>query len=108
MSENQDNYYDENLNYYQRNKERLRKYNRDYYKFRQETDPLYIKKKTQNYVTGPKMTCPNCGTIVRTRYINTHQKTKSCKFPLQVPLKKRNLLNLRNTIDSDDEEYFKL
>jgi hypothetical protein len=126
MSDKEDNYYDENLNYYQRNKEKLRKYNREYYKRRQESDnPLYIysdkpksnykpgykiryEKQKSNYKTGEKIMCEKCGRIVRARWIKYHQETLSCKNPKLLPLRKRNLLNLRNKIDSDDEDYFKL
>ena len=112
MSDNEnDIFFIETLNYYQQNKDKLRKYNREYYKRRQESDnPIYIsgQKKKSTYISGEKIMCDICGSIIRSRWIKFHQDKKSCKNPRKLPLKKRNLLNLRNTIDSDDDEYFKL
>ena len=108
MSDNENNeYYNDSLNYYQRNIDRLRKYNRDYYHYRQQTNPIY-KKNSQPYVSGRKIMCIKCGAIIREKYMKTHVKSKSCKYPHTVPLKKRNLINLKEQIDSDDDEYFKL
>ena len=104
-------YYNETINYYQQNKEKLKKYNREYYKRRQQSDkPLYIngEGKKSVYISGDKIMCEKCGSVVRTRWINFHQESKSCKYPHTVPLKKRYLINLKDKIDSDDDEYFKL
>jgi len=100
-------YYNETVSYYQKNIDKLRKYNRDYYHFRQKTNPLYFKK-NQPYISGKKIMCIKCGATIREKYIQTHMKTKSCKYPLTLPLKKRNLINLKEQLNSDDDEYFKL
>ena len=55
-----------------------------------------------------KVMCIKCGAIIREKYMKSHVKTKSCNYPHSVPLKKRNLINLKEQIDSDDDEYFKL
>lgn len=108
MSDNEnERYYDENLSYYQKNIDKLRKYNREYYHFRQKTNPLYFKK-SQPYVSGGKTMCIKCGAVIRQKYLKIHLKSKFCLNPHSAPLRKRNLINLKEQIDSDDDEYFKL
>lgn len=107
MTDNQeDKLYNENLNYYQKNIDKLRTYNREYYEYRKVVNPIV--KKKQEYKTGEKIICKQCGANVRKKYIRSHEKTGRCMNPYSAPLKKRHLINLRDKSDSDNEDYFTL